>query len=453
VTNLNLINTNEEILQEKFEKTYIPVQEFVESWEKEIYELNNLDYFIFLVINNLGYHLEHSFFSDKNKNPYLQIDPEEIGTLSFNIGDSLESFLENNCLTKCSLACPWKLSKELTEEEKKYVENNLHIVHIINEDNWSRKQFLVTDILNYTVLDTLFDFYNYDIGIDIEETDLGLLQLADFITDILVRFIHTSGHNYLEKPLEPAVNLFDKLMAETEHFWKDDDPNEPDEDIEPSEVWKLGHNKVETLCEEFLSNQDEFDNGNSQRILEYLSNYMASYSAINKVDDLEEQDIEEFISFWLIRELTLDSFIEPEKAIDLFLKFFKWLEFSKEIYLAEIYNSFINSNKDEVLQVITSAKKYLNDKSVIDGILESNAVEGEMLDGYFEIVSIKNNGFFRLRDIHLNKVFYNVRIENNYRELFRQGNIIEATIKPTAYGWRIMNLDYIFPKVAKPYLH
>jgi len=37
--------------------------------------------------------------------------------------------------------------------------------------------------------------------------------------------------------------------------------------------------------------------------------------------------------------------------------------------------------------------------------------------------------------------------------LFEKGFIFEATIKPTGYGWRLLNLEYVFPRVAKPYLH
>ena len=78
-------------LAEKFQKTYISVHEFIHSWEKEIYELNNLDYFTYLLINNLGYQIEHEFFCKKNKFPYLDIEYDEISTLSFNL-NSRNSF-------------------------------------------------------------------------------------------------------------------------------------------------------------------------------------------------------------------------------------------------------------------------------------------------------------------------------------------------------------------------
>ena len=146
-------------MSERFEKTYISVNEFVSSWEKEIYELNNLDYFTYLLINFIGYSIEHEFFNKENPSAYLRIDPEEIATLSFNVGDSFESFLENNCFGDCTLSCPTKLNEMVSPDETELDGTHLNIVQIINGEDLSKKQFLLTDILNYVVLDTLFDFY------------------------------------------------------------------------------------------------------------------------------------------------------------------------------------------------------------------------------------------------------------------------------------------------------
>lgn len=442
-------------MAEKFEKTYITIHEFIESWEKEIYELNQLDYFIFILINKLGYQIEHNFFSQFNKNPYLQIDTDEIGTLSFNLGDSLESFLENNCLQNCDLSCPIRIDKSLTPEEKDFVEKNLRIVQLITEDDLDRKQFLITDILNYVVLDTLFDFYNYDIGVDIEETDLGLLKFADFITDIIERFFRSYGHKYLDKPEDSAAHLFNKIVSETESSWNEIDNHNMDEDLEDSELWKSTTNKISLLTSEFLSynNNLNLSQEHAQKVLEYLSNFMVKYSGIQTLDDFELSDIEEFVSFWLIRELTLDSFIDFNKALNLYKRFFSWLELSKEIYLSQQFNQYVRSNHEKLEQALDSARTYLKNNSIINGMLEVNSSDTNLLDGYFEIVAFTNNGFLRLKDIHMKKIYYNVRLNKNFRELFQEGNIIEATIKPTPYGWRLLNLEYIFPQIASPYLH
>jgi len=445
-------------LSEKFEKTYISIHEFIDSWEKEIYELNQLDYFIYLMINKLGFQIEHNFLNAKNKKQYLQIDQDDIGTLAFNIGDSFETFLENNCLTNCELECPSKLDTKLNENEQEYVKKNLHIIHIINENNWSRKQFLVTDILNYVVLDTLYDFYNYDVGINVEESDIGLLKFADFITDILINFIYSNGQNLLDNAKESATNVFDKLVLESDADWDEESNSnitDMDDEIEDAEIWKLGNNSIQYLTEEFLSNLNDksIDYELAEKSLQYLHNYIYNYSGITNIEDFNKEDLEEFLSFWLIRELTLDTKIDMNQPVEIYFRFFSWLEFSKDISIKSLFGEVVNLHLNEFDFVLNSARTYLQNYSVVNGILEANTTEKELIDGYFEVLSINEAGFLRLQDIHLKKIYYNVIIDKQFVVLFEKGFLFEATLKPTDYGWRLLNLEYVFPRVAKPYLH
>ena len=71
-------------MSEKYKKTYISAKEFVSSWEKEIYELTNLDYFIYLLINELGSRLEHDFFPQIDDEDLFYLKNEEIAAISFN---------------------------------------------------------------------------------------------------------------------------------------------------------------------------------------------------------------------------------------------------------------------------------------------------------------------------------------------------------------------------------
>lgn len=448
----------EQNLSERFEKTYISIHEFIDSWEKEIYELNQLDYFIYLMINKLGFQIEQNFMAVRNKNPYLVIDPDDIGTLAFNIGDSFESFLENNCLSNCDLECPCKLDENLSNTEKEYVEKNLHIVHIINEDNWNRRQFLVTDILNYVVLDTLYDFYNYDIGINIDESDIGLLNFADFITDLLVKFVYSNGQTYLGNSNESAASQFNKLILEAETNWDDDsgsDITNMDDELDNAELWKLGKNGIHDLTEDFLVNiaAENIDLRFAESSISYLHNYISNYSGFNNIEEMNKEDLEEFITFWLIRELTLDTDKDLNKTLDIFTRFFSWLEFSKDISISNLFKNIINVHLDELNEVLTTARYYLDNNSVVVGILEANTSDKVLIDGYFEVISINMEGFLRLQDIHLKKVYYNVILDKEIMKLFKKGFIFEATLKPTGYGWRLLNLEYIFPQIAKPYLH
>ena len=124
-------------MSDRSEKVYISVHEFIHSWEKEIYELNNLDYFTFKLINELGYNIENNYFNQQKKTPYLTIDPDDIGTLAFNLSDSLESFFENNCFGDCSLACPIKLNEPVSPEEREFANNHLQIIQMVYDINWN----------------------------------------------------------------------------------------------------------------------------------------------------------------------------------------------------------------------------------------------------------------------------------------------------------------------------
>ena len=89
-------------MSEKYQRTFISVREFIESWDKEIYELTNLDFFVFLTINHLGNQIEKRFFINERSNSPLSLSFDNIGTLCFNLGDSLEFFFQDNCFGNCN---------------------------------------------------------------------------------------------------------------------------------------------------------------------------------------------------------------------------------------------------------------------------------------------------------------------------------------------------------------
>ena len=206
-------------MAQRSEKTYISVQEFIASWEKEVYELTGLDYFTFLLINDLGYHIEHDFFHDQDHPSHLRIEAEDIATLAFNIGDSFETFLENNCLSDCSLSCPTRLNERIDPEEVDQNDTRMHILQLVNGSDTNKKQILLNDILNYVVLDTLYDFYNYEIGLNLDDADMGLMRLADFISGLMEKFIESKGQQYLNNPKESAADQFSNQMRDAESDW------------------------------------------------------------------------------------------------------------------------------------------------------------------------------------------------------------------------------------------
>jgi hypothetical protein len=418
--------------------------------EKEIYELTNLDYFTFLLINYLGYQIENEYFNDDNNTPYLIIDPEEIATLAFNVGDSFESFLENNCFGDCSLSCPTKLNERINPDETDLKNSHLNIIQIINSDDLSKKQFLLTDILNYVVLDTLYDFYNYEIGLDLDDTDIGLMQFADFITVILEKFVESRGQSLLKNPKEPATGLFENIIEESEPQWED--TSEPSfEQGDEKEEWKYGNLSVNHIVQEYLGQAVKIDSIQKQ-LIEYFRIYAAEYSGILQIDDFAKEDLEEFFLFWLLREISLEEIISVKEIKKTFEQFFIWLELSKNIDLKSIFDSFLSSNLPAIENTLKSSQLYFKHNSLVSGILEANVTDAQIIDGFFQVEHISGNGFLRLRDIHFRQVYLNVKV-NIPEPVHLKETIIDASIKFTAYGWRVIHLEYIFPLRAKPYLH
>jgi hypothetical protein len=437
-------------LSEHFEKTYISVSEFVSSWEKEIYELNNLDYFTYLLINYLGYKIEHGFFNAQENSPYLRIDPEEIATLSFNIGDCFESFLENNCFGDCTLSCPTKMEEKVDPNKSELERTHLNIIHIMNGTDLSKKQFLLTDILNYVVLDTLFDFYNYEIGLDLDDADIGLMQFADFITVILQKFIESRGQTLLMSPKEPASDLFENIIAESENDW-DELPPATYEENEEKEEWKYGNLSVANVVQDYLIQSKNLDRV-GERVLAYFQSYTDEYAGILQIDDFSKEDLEEFFLFWLLREISLEKDINSDNVRKTFENFFIWLELSKGLDLKNLYEEFISSSFKSFEKTLSTIRLYFENNSVINGMLEANAPDDQIVDGFFQVEKVTKSGFLRLRDIHFRQTYLNVKI-NLSDPLQLDNTILYASIKHTAYGWRVINLEYIFPLKAKPYLH
>lgn len=437
-------------MSERFEKTYISVNEFLASWEKEIYELNNLDYFTYLLINYLGFKIEHGFFNKEESSTYLRIDPEEIATLSFNIGDCFESFLENNCFGDCSFSCPTNLEEKVDTNLEEIEQTHLNIMHIMNGTDLSKKQFLLTDILNYVVLDTLFDFYNYEIGLELDDADIGLMQFADFITVILEKFIESHGRTFLISPKDPASELFEAMLEESENNW-DDGATSAYEESEEREEWKYGNLSVSNVIQDYLMQSTNLD-PISEHLLNLFQSYANEYAGILQIDDFCKEDMEEFFLFWLLREISLERELTGLRVKKTFENFFVWLDLSLGIDLKGIYKEFISSHYGAFDKILATIRMYFEKNSVINGILETNVSEDRVVDGFFEVELVSKSGFLRLRDIHFRQTYLNVKI--NISDPTRlEDTILYASLKHTIYGWRIINLDYIFPLEAKPYLH
>ena len=97
-------------------------------------------------------------------------------------------------------------------------------------------------------------------------------------------------------------------------------------------------------------------------------------------------------------------------------------------------------------------RTYFKDNSLIGGILEANVSDEKIINGFFLVEKVNTNGFLKLRDIHFQQTYINVKV-NLLEPALLNDSILDASIKFTEYGWRVVNLEYIFPAKAKPFLH
>ena len=442
-------------MSERSEKTFISIREFISSWEKEIYELTNLDYFAYHLINFLGNQIETVYFNKKEQTGYLQLDSEDIGTLAFNIGDSFASFLEHNCFGDCSLACPTNLNEKINPEEIEFDSHNFHFLQFAKADDLNKKQFLLTDILNYVVLDTLFDFYNYEIGLDLDDSDIGMMQFADFITSMVEIFIEKKGQLYLQNSKASASDLFERLLQNSEQDWNDLFQFPLDDEPDDTDEWKIGEYQTKKMIEEFLHEADQSKNGFEKDAvtLKYFQNYLEEYAGIDSLDEITYEDLEEYFVFWLIREIVLETDLQPEMIRDTLTRFFKWLDLAKDINLSNHFLKVSRKHFQGFKNSILITRGYFDNNSTIDSMLASNDLEADVVSALFLVEKIGANGLIRLRDVFLKNKYSNVQISLPVNRKILAGMIIDASIKPTLYGWQLINLEYVFPERARASMH
>ena len=184
-------------------------EEFARIWKKEPKDLSHLDYFIFLLINELD-NLLHKEYFDKNSNSNnYHLNAEQISELVVQLGDGLHFFYEQICFGKgCSLGCPNKLDTPFTKRE-----DDVRLVIINQEFDGnaeacaSREDCFKHDLMNYVVKDTLIDFYTYFINIETTEEEPVLLNMATFIVGIIIRFTIERGSEFLNEPYKKADSI------------------------------------------------------------------------------------------------------------------------------------------------------------------------------------------------------------------------------------------------------
>lgn len=439
-------------LAEQFKKTYISVTEFIDSWDKEIYELTYLDYFSYLLINELASGIENDFFKKTNQHSQIFITADEISTLAFNIADCLQGFFEKNCFDTCKLGCPLKLDDKLGDINSTFP-NNCSIS--LDNDYQTKKECLSSDILNYVILDSLLDFYNYELGIILTETDNDLLDLAEFNLNLIMQFIRYKGQRYLKAPHENGSAYFYDLIQLDETNWKIDDIdlNSNEEDEQELEPWKVDYSSIEHVFEEFESEYSPVDNKQqSMRLLKKFHDYLSDFLEIKRIDDLTMDDIEEFYSVVLPHEMISEDTPCFEDVKEIFSKFLTYLEFTRNLYIQIPFEKFINKQMPEIIRTYKITNNYMKKFPFMDFLLSPDNNDNSLVEGFYEIHKNAHGQYF-VKDIHLNTQLEPVDLGRLKGSLVRTTDIFHCHFVNKEGIWQLAHLEQVYPAVSKYYLY
>jgi len=443
-------------VSQEFSKGYISAKEFVNSWEKEVYELTNLDYFIYLLINNVGSLLENDFFSDFNQTDHFYLNSEEISALSFNIGDSMQLFLEKNCFGSCNLGCPNKLIQPFNEKD-----DEIRIKFVSTEFDGlaascvSREDCLYHDVMNYVVIDALLDFYNYEMGIVLHEKDRRLNNLTHFLMANIINFTEVNGSKLLNNPNELATDLFQKDL-QNDDVWEEVLPSMSDaeDDEDYSEEWRPENKSIFEVFKEFEEeNQHLIEAAFTKKLLLQFRKFLDDYLEVNKLDELEFEYIDEFFSLLFLQDFLMDDDVNFKEMETLFKGLFQYIDQIVNIQLSSAFELYAKNELLEIKRTLNLTRKYNKKHTYINFLLNDQSRNSDnLMEGYFEITEFSDNSLV-LRDVD-NKTFHdNIDLGEILKMDIKAGDILHLQLNVKEATWKIAYLELIYPSASKYFLY
>lgn len=450
-------------MSEHHQKTYISAQEFIKSWDKELYELNNLDFFIFLMINHLGNQLEKRFFIQHRRELELFLSFDHIGTVCFNVGDSFEYFLEENCLSSCPINCPRDMDGQIDScsinlEDR--IKRKLELLQSFLVGHLDKEQCFRIDLMNHVILDTLLQFYSEELNIEFEENDCTLLELAEFMENTIIDFIRFEGTDLLNKPFENALEYFEELLTGESDSKYDEEWQEESQDWQTSpkeNEWQRGQKPIEEVLIHFLNdehfNSKMFEDLPSQDI-EYLSKYLKETTKIKTISEFNESYLAEFLSVWLAREFVMSDTQQISHIFRATARFITFLYHHYQINLKREFLKFYDLLKTDLARTIQATNTFISEYKVLDALLDANRNDDNHKTGYFEVVSVKDKLYriLELKNVYEHRENINVKLNSSAIFKLQKGDILHANIVKRSTDWEILEIQYIYPSLALQFI-
>lgn len=450
-------------MSENYQKSYISAREFVESWDKEIYELTNLDFFVYLLINHVGNQLEKHFFVQEREKSDLKLSFDNIGTLSFNIGDSFEFFLKDNCFGSCSFNCPIDMNSVVNFQDCKknaHINKHLFSFNSFRNENIPKEQCMRIHFMNHIILDTLLNFYSEEVSLEVEEEDIDLIELAEFIENVMVEFIRTEGQSLLQKPFEPAMDYFEELISSEEATdykptWGSDENEWQDE--REVEEWQYNFEFIEKLIDRFKEDIAEQLPDKKKIIfneIDLFQEFLIEYANVNDSSELDEEHLLEFLSCWIVQQFLFKDHREIPHIFWTIARFVSWLKNNFGLDYKSSFLNYYEKVKTEVPRVVQALNLYLNEYDVLEALLLNGKKEPEQISGIYEVTELHSRvgKTLDILEISYLEAIKNVCLNSSAYLKLKKGDLLQATLAKINGNWKIIEVQCIYPKVAKPYI-
>ncbi len=440
-------------MAEQFKKRYIPASEFIKAWDKEIYELTNLDYFIYLLMNSLADAFEQKFFPDQHDvdEEYL-LDKDEIISLSFFMGDNIQLFFEKNCFGLCGLSCPAQLDQKISTDEILAMGHRPQHLDLSQHPCQSKEECLKYDLIHHVLIEAVIEFYHFDLRVTAEEDDAFLQKMIYFINDHVLALIRNEGHGLLSNPQENASALFENLLASEDAHWEefaswDEDDYDPDE---PDELWKLPSADLYSAIDEFKSLQSVATLPSLQT-LDLFGKFMTTYIGALSVDDLSRDDLEEFLTVVLPTELAAEPRIDVQAELHNFKSFLSFVDYQYETSLVQAFDQLqAEETLVDLFRTVNIMQNYHKTHSFVEFQISAERNDSSLIEGFFEVTGQEATRYW-VEDIHLNDK-YLVDLSTLDSDDIHAGDILNMNLIADSNGWRSVWVECVFPQKAKFYL-
>ncbi len=445
-------------MSERYQKTFISAREFVDSWEKEIYELTNLDYFIYILINYLGNQIENRYFIEERLDSPLFLDFDSIGTLCFNLGDALSYYLEN----KHQSSQPSSNTNNflLSQQEEDTPRDRLNKLQSFAEWELDHEHTLRIELMEHVILDTLLHFYYEELGLEVEEGERELNELAFFIEDAMVDFTRREGATLLARPIDPAMDYFEELLENEEEGnyslgwfddfdWDDEDETTFQFETAPVDIASVVNRFLEE-CDCSPETLEELERG-----VELFSEYLIEEVGAEDIYELSNEHFLEFLSVWLVQRYVYEDESQLPGVFHFLARFVTWLYHNYSIDYKRAFLNYYDRVKTEVPRVVKALKLYLNECNLFEILLQRGNPETTQITGFFEILELSDKYERRLDvvDVHGLKTIRNAKFDFSAYSHLQRGDFLQATLIYNENGWEVLEIQYIYPKVSKRFVY